>query len=200
MENIKREISRRNLAKYLGNSIVFLPFMRTLMETQAFGASSAKRAVFFYYPDGIIPEAFQPAETGTNFTLPAMTAPLKSVQGDIIMLKNVEYLATNSHEGGAHYSLSGCKNTTNRSIDSYLGEKFISQIPVLRLGIGSNYEAGPPKAICWKKTDQVEPMEDHPNRAFNTVFGGGVQTPTNPGTTPTVSTSGLSASASAHSC
>lgn len=182
-DKIRKEISRRNLFRYLGNSVVMLPFMRTLMETQAFGETTNKRAVFFYYPDGIIESAFHPTSIGTGFVLPGMTAPLGSVQGDIIMIKGVDYKTSNSHQGGANYALTGCENSiTNVSIDTYLGSKFPKTIPALRLGVATQYEgADIAKALSFSAVTGGQPtlsqIEDNPTKAFNALFGGSTSSP-----------------------
>ncbi len=194
MDAIRKEISRRNLFRYLGNAAVYLPFMRTLMETQAFGEQGSKRAVFFYYPDGMIEENFHPAAEASSFTLPAMTAPLSEVQSDIIMLKGIEYKTSNSHEGGANYSLTGNESGLGSvSVDTYLGEKFTARVPVVRLGVGTQYEGGGAnKAISFSSPGIPSQMEDNPTRAFLTLFGGGVLPDPGSGAPVPAATSGLS--------
>lgn len=181
MDKIHKEISRRNLFRYLGNSVVFLPFMRTMLETQAFGEVSAKRACFFYYPDGIIPVQFHPGATGSTFTLPAMTSPLAAIQGDIIMIKNLWYNATDSHQGGARHGLTGYSGQAkNPSIESIIGNHFKGQIPALRLGVASSYEGGAAKQVSYDMEGNFPQFDENPTVAFNTIFGG--QTSPSPNT------------------
>lgn len=186
MDSIKREISRRNLFRFLGNSVVFLPFMRTLLETQAFGEVARRRAVFFFYPDGNVPDAFHATGTGSNFTLPESTKPLNAVKSDIIMLNNVNYDTGKGlggrHQQGNNYGLTGCEGKiSNVSIDTYLGQKIPGTIPVLRLGVAHT----PPGldtmhyAISFSATSasgspSISQIEGNPMKAFSDLFGGGI--------------------------
>ncbi len=173
---IKREISRRNLFRYLGNSIVFLPFMRTLMETQAFGEVVAKRAVFFYYPDGIVPFKFHPAAGALIKQDGLICSPLLAdrVRSDVNIMLNLNYDTTNSHEGGTHHCLTGLDYATRGiSIDTYLGSKFPGQIPVVRLGAAKAFEGGDiTKAISFNANGDPLDVVDNPSQSFTTLFGG----------------------------
>jgi len=195
MNAIKKEMSRRNLFRYLGNAAVFLPFMRTLMETQAFGEIANKRAVFFYFPDGIIEESFHPAELGRSFVLPAMTAPLATVQSDIIMVRGVDYKTSGAHEGGAGYCLTGTETGYRSvSLDTYLGERLPGKIPVVRLGVASQYEGSTAnKSVSFAAPGIPSQIEDNPSKAFASLFGSG-SIPLPPSSSDVVpATSGLSA-------
>ncbi len=173
MKTLHAELDRRRLLRYLGHSALALPFFRVLREEQLFGATPAKRALFFYFPDGIIKEHWHPAETGRNFKLPLMTSPLAAVKDDVILVKGVNYSTEGSHEGGAAYCLSGINNQNGGvTLDTYLGEKFKSNValPVVRLGVGANFQSG--KQISYFAPGSASPVEDNPARAFQSLFGG----------------------------
>jgi hypothetical protein len=170
MKLLNRELDRRRLLGHLGFAALALPFYRLIQEEQLFGATPAKRALFFYFPDGIIKERWHPTETGASFTLPPMTAPLSIVQDDILMLRGINSRATGSHEGGAAYSLTGT-NGGGVSIDTYLGEKLKanSAFPVVRLGVGTNYQDG--AKISYFQPGSAAPIQDQPAMAFYEIFG-----------------------------
>jgi hypothetical protein len=170
MKTLNHELDRRRLLGHLGFAAVALPFFRLMQEEQLFGATPAKRALFFYFPDGIIKDRWHPTETGPNFTLPPMTAPLSIVKDDILMLRGVNSKATGSHEGGAAYSLTGT-NGGGISLDTYLGEKLKSNslLPVVRLGVGSNYQDG--AKISYFAPGSAAPIQDNPTLAFMEIFG-----------------------------
>lgn len=196
---IKNEITRRNLLRFLSNSAVFLPFMRTLMETQAFGDVAKKRAVFYFYPCGTVPKTFHSSTTGSSFIFPASTKPLAAVQSDLIMLNNVIYDTGGGvgsrHQQGNNYGLSGCEGEiSNVSIDTYLGQKFPAQIPVLRLGV-AHYSSSTDtmhNAVSFSGAapsgglPSVAAIEDSPAKAFAALFGSA------PTTTGTPAPTGLS--------
>ncbi len=186
MKTIRSEISRRNLLRYLGNAAISLPFMRTLMETQAFGEVNQKRAVFFYYPTGYVNGAFHPTQTGSNFTLPGITAPLQSVQKDILILKNLNIPIPGyeiSHEDSMNYILTGYQSPATRtyhnsrySIDSEVGKRFKdgSAIPVVRLGSATSFSGFPQwQQASFFAPGQASQIENDPTRSFAAIFGGG---------------------------
>ncbi len=198
MSKVVNELSRRNLIRYLGNSILFLPVLRTFHETQVFGADAApRRAIFFYFPSGFKAEEFNPA-AGAIGSLPAMTNPLSKVKNDIIIIKDSTYKTGNSHQGGVQYSLTGLADTSPRgpSLDYVLGEKFKSTIPVKRLGICSNFEGGgDPQSCTFNSEGKLEGRENNPTKAFLDLFGGAapIPSPATPGSPvkPPAPTSGL---------
>lgn len=173
MRSIRQELDRRNLLRYLGFSALALPFYRVLREEQLFAAVPAKRALFFYFPDGIIKDQFHPSGIGTNFSFPAMTSPLEAVKSDMIAVKGIRYHAEGSHEGGAAYCLSGRKNQSgDLTIDNYLGTKLKDgvRLPTVKLGVASNFQ--PNRPISYIATGSASPIEDNPSKAFRDIFGG----------------------------
>lgn len=167
------ELDRRRLLRYLGNAALALPFTRLIREDQLFGAVPSKRALFFYFPDGIIKERWHPTTTGTDFVLPPMTAALQSVRDDILMLRNVNYATEGSHEGGAAYCLSGVKDQNGGvTLDTFLGDRFKNNVilPVARLGVGANFQSG--KQVSYFAPGAASPVEDNPSKAFYNIFGG----------------------------
>lgn len=171
--SIRHELDRRRLLQYLGNSAIALPFMRTLFDTKAWGATPGKRAVFMYYPDGTIRQHFQPGRDGAISVLPEITAPLMGVKDDIIIPKGIDYLTQGSHEGGARYCLTGGEGPNGRySIDSYLADTIggNSLIPALRLGIGSAFQNGG-NHISFLSSGTTSVIHDNPFDVFHSIFG-----------------------------
>lgn len=204
MSRVYDQLSRRNLLKYLGNSVLFFPVMRAFNDTQVFGADAApRRAVFFYFPSGIIDvkdssrraisSQFHP-EAGALGTLPAMTKPLERVKNDIIIIRNSTYATGGSHEGGMRYALTGSPNAVAApSIDTLLGKEFTGARAVVRLGVRSQFEGGGVSQSCsFDEGGNLAPRWDNPAYAFNDLFGGSAPMPNPDGSmTPTVPTSGL---------
>ncbi|RYZ89694.1 MAG: DUF1552 domain-containing protein [Proteobacteria bacterium] len=189
------EINRRNLLKYLGNAAICAPFMRTLLETEAFGADRAKRALFFFYPDGIVPDKFHPSTLGANFDLKMTTKPFESVRGDIVMIRGSKYstMEFGSHEAGASFCLTGTINQGPAiSLDSYLGTKLKAgvSLPVLRLGVGATFQTNVDKAISFAAPGVPATLEDNPKKAFANIFGGTPTSPDNSGTPKTLGAKG----------
>lgn len=176
----KSPLTRRNLMQTFGQAAIVLPFMRLLEEEQLYAATPVTRAIFWYFPDGIIKPFFHPSGDGADF--PAMTQPLQRLRGDVSLIRNANYRTEGSHEGGAAYCLTGYANGRGgASIDSILGERFqaSSQLPVLRLGVGANFQRN--GTISYIAPGIPAVIEDHPARAFYALFGGS-QTPIDPKT------------------
>jgi len=170
---VMRELDRRRLLQYLGSSAIALPFMRTLFDTKAWGATPGKRAVFMYYPDGTIRQHFQPSVDGVISNLPEITSPLMGVREDIIIPKGIDYRTEGSHEGGARYCLTGGEGPNGRySIDSYLADTIgrNSLIPALRLGIGSGFQNGG-NHISFLRSGTNAVIYDNPFDVFYSIFG-----------------------------
>ncbi len=168
----KRTLDRRQLMSSFGSAAIVLPFMRVLEEEQLLAATSQPRAIFWYFPDGIIKPLFHPEGSGSDFTFPTMTRPLDRVRSDVTMIKNVNYRAEGSHEGGGAYCLTGLPESKKGiSIDTFLGQAFqaSSQLPVLRLGIGANFQKN--SSISFFAPGVPALVEDHPLKAFYQIFG-----------------------------
>lgn len=174
MKPILKEISRRNLFRYLGNSAVALPFMRTLLETQAFGEVVRKRAVIYYYPNGNIPEEFFPRNLGSDFTLPRISEPLQGIRDDIILMKNLDFVGS-THEENMNYAMTGMERfKAGISIDTVLGDMLKEgvSLPVLRLGVFSQIQGQPNyRTASFFAPGQPSQIEDNPTRAFQNLFG-----------------------------
>lgn len=185
MKKIHAEISRRNLLKYLGNSAVALPFMRTLLETQAFGEVTRKRAIIYFFPNGIARGRFHPAQTGTNFVLKESTSALEKVRNDIILMNNLNYNVSGTHEDGLQYCLTGTGGRKKTiSIDTVLGDRMKDgvSVPVLRLGASAGTHDQPEMRFCsYFATGKASQIENNPTRAFQNIFGTSTP-PANPNT------------------
>lgn len=174
MKPILKEISRRNLFRYLGNSAVALPFMRTLLETQAFGEVVRKRAIFYYYPNGNIPEEFFPKNLGSDFQLPKISAPLQGIKDDIILMKNLDFVG-GTHEESMNYGMTGMERfKPGISIDTVLGDMLKEgvSVPVLRMGVFSQIQGQPNyRTASFFAPGQPSQIEDNPTRSFQNLFG-----------------------------
>ncbi len=178
MSKLLHELNRRNLLKFMGNAVLFAPVMRTFAETQVFGADATpKRAIFYYFPSGHIPDKFFPA-AGALSSFPEMTSPLARVKNDVIILRDSVYNTGGSHQGGMNYALTGVPDSgPATSIDTLLGDKFKGIFPVVRLGICSNFEGGgAPQSCSFLGPNMLAPRQDNPSKAFQDLFGGSMQT------------------------
>lgn len=175
MEKIRKELSRRNLLRYLGNSMVMLPLMRTLMETQAFGETQTKRAVFYYYPNGIIRDRFHPKVGPLSKVDGLISSPLlqDGLRNDVNLISGMNWDMTNSHEGGTHHALTGLDwRSQGISLDTYLGQRLKARIPVVRLGAAKQFWGSHIHfSISFNADGTPTDVEDNPSQSFVDIFG-----------------------------
>src|SRR6187551_1463146 len=83
-------IHRRQFIQRLGLSAASLPF---LLGLPSLGLSSParprQRLVIMFSPNGTIPTSFWPDETGTDFTLKEILAPLEPFKNQMLILRGL---------------------------------------------------------------------------------------------------------------
>lgn len=171
MKKIVNELDRRSLLRYMGNAAVAAPFLRTLFETEVFGANTAKRAVFFWFPSGIVHKYWHPSATGANFDFPLSLEPLKGLKNDLALVKGVNYDCGHHHNPGTRYCFTG--SNAGPSVDTILGDRLKSNVkfPNVRLGTFTQLRSGYDSAVSWTQAGTPAPVEDNPKKAFQALFG-----------------------------
>ncbi|SMF57985.1 DUF1552 domain-containing protein [Pseudobacteriovorax antillogorgiicola] len=165
------KMTRRTILRNIYASAVSLPLYRVIAETEAFGqVASGPKALFLYYPNGNIANAFFPTSPG-NF--PMVSAPLSTVGSKVSFVRGLEYLTAGSHEGGAQFCFTGKAGQSSHSIDTYLGEKLGANtlIRTLRLGVGANFQTGADKQVSYLSGGAGANIQDNPKAAFTDIFG-----------------------------
>jgi len=190
-------ISRRRMLKGVG-ACVALPFLEAMAipgwKTPLAG-NSPVRTAFLFMPNGVHPELWTPATTGSDFILPRQLLPLEKLKQDIIVLG--ELMNKNSIFKGAdgHYaksaSLLTCmpiKQTIGDNISSggisfdqliatKLGHETL--FPSLEYGLdrittGVDINVGFTRlygsSISWKSPNQPMSKEIDPRLAFDRLF------------------------------
>ena len=139
-----------------------------LWARSVFAADAPKRIVFVYIPDGAIPDEWMPSGTETDFTLPAMSAPLESVKQHCVFLNGVNM--NNAGHGLTSKALGSDKTMT---LDIYMARTLGQTSPFsqLQLGVISN-GYGSISRYNWNEPA----FEDSPFNAFERLFGAGATT------------------------
>jgi hypothetical protein len=194
----KWQISRRRMLKGMGACIA-LPFLEAMavpgLKSSYLPGKSPIRTAFMYMPNGVHPEHWTPAVTGTNFEMTRQLLPLQDLKKDILVLG--ELMNRNSIFKGAdgHYaksaSLLTCmpiKQTIGDNISS--GGVSIDQViashvggetlfPSLEYGMdrittGVDINVGFTRlygsSISWKSPSQPLSKEIDPRLAFDRLF------------------------------
>ncbi|MFT6881081.1 MAG: hypothetical protein ACI9DJ_001179 [Algoriphagus sp.] len=86
----KWQISRRRMLQGIGATIA-LPVLEAMGKplSTAFPVKSPIRSAFFYMPNGVHPEHWNPKEIGSNFNLTRQLAPLANLKNDVSILGNL---------------------------------------------------------------------------------------------------------------
>jgi hypothetical protein len=170
-----RSISRRGFLKTLGGAALSGAMYKLsllggnlLWARPVFAADAPKRVVFVYIAGGAIPDQWMPTGSETDFTLPAMSAPLDPVKQHCVFLNGVNM--ANAGHGLTSKALGSDKTMT---LDIYMARTLgqVSPFSQLQLGVISN-GYGSISRYNWN-----EPAyEDSPFNAFDRLFGAGVAT------------------------
>lgn len=155
-----------------GLSAATMPFARlAIAET-----SVPRRAIFVYTPDGCDYDNWHPKGSGTNFTLPPMTAPLQRVRQHCVFLKGVKmYGPAGSHDGAGKLFTGrgggGWLKADGPSLDYTLGQVFKSQsiVPFVNLNIVPVWYT----CISFDNNGLGLGAEPNPLAAYKSLFGGG---------------------------
>ncbi|MEZ4308186.1 MAG: DUF1552 domain-containing protein [Polyangiaceae bacterium] len=186
-------VGRRGLLKALGGAAIALPFYQLLAPRPARAEVTAKRVIFFYFPDGVaLPSGGQSLEddfhaqgNGSSFTLSKQQEPLAPFKDDCVFLRGLSLGPTdsNSHPGGAKKLLTGVDGGYGQSLDQFLAQTAGASSPWhhLYLGAMSRKSKDAPLAadayISYPSPGQSIVPEDNPLTAFNALFGAGAGKP-----------------------
>src|SRR6476646_1561608 len=85
-----RTPTRRDFIRDLGLGAASLPFLLNLPGLGfASSAGRKQRLVVIFSPNGVVPKAFWPEETGTDFKLPKSLEPLEPFKKQTLILHGV---------------------------------------------------------------------------------------------------------------
>src|SRR5439155_9353069 len=86
-------------------------------------AAALPKVVFFYTPCGLEPNLWHPDQTGTNFTLKKLSAPLEPYKADSIFMDGISMYPLSDHQGGSQQMLAGDDKDV-KTLDLQLGDLF----------------------------------------------------------------------------
>jgi hypothetical protein len=180
--------SRRQLLRALGVSAAAAPFFPALDSWAAGGP--VKRLVTVFYPHGVIPEAYWPSGTETNWTIPAggILEPMMPLKGDMLVFKGLKRPSRGpgEHErcGGNLWTgtalAPGSQDANGPSVDQIVAKAWGNQVDFqsLQFGAQTSYWAegdtkdGSPNTslIYGGARARIYPELD-PEKQFARVFG-----------------------------
>lgn len=130
-----KQISRRTVFRGVGATLA-LPMLEIMCEPRSRSATASDasapphRVAFFYIPNGVVQSAWNPIDTGANFTLSPTMKPLEEVRENILVLSNLGRVKTPGTDG--HAQASTCWLSTaapdELSPDGYPLKRTIDQV------------------------------------------------------------------------
>ena len=198
-------INRRRFLRGLG-ACVALPAFASLAPVRLLaGASdgaagkSPVRMAFLYVPNGIIPSAWWPEESGSSFALPPTLQPLEKLRDKIQLISGLQDLSANPGVDGAgdHARAGGTFLTGVRikktagsdihagvSIDQVVAQQIghLTRFPSLELSCDSVRKSGDCDSgyscayaynLAWRSANQPLTPEPNPRLVFERLFGVG---------------------------
>ncbi len=181
--------ARRKFLRSAAWSIA-LPLLPSLAPRKAWSATAPKRLVFWWTPDGIMPamrgagdggEDFngEPGRwtpngtdfTPADFTFPLLSANLKDVKNDIIMVRGIDTgflrAAGCPHDVGPRFNFTG---NGPDSIDMLIGEKMTTRFKQMQIGVATWGLSRADSRIHYRNNAPVQPI-NNPNTVFQNLFG-----------------------------
>ena len=191
-----KPLSRRTFLRAAGVSIG-LPMLDAMRPRLARAQAQAPtRLVFFYVPCGIHMPEWTPSQTGANYDLKRILAPLAPVQSDVSVLTGLENRLARPDGPGDHasgtgafltcahpFKTSGAGIRNGISVDQVAANELGAQTLFASLQYGSDgggstgncdsgYSCAYARNISWKSETQPLPKETNPSAAFDRLFGG----------------------------
>ncbi len=100
-----KTVSRRVVLRGAGAAIA-LPWLESLQlgSSRAAGPSRPRRVAFFYIPNGVVQNAWNPIDQGAEFSLTPTLEPLKPVRHKTLVLSNLDRIKVAGTDGHAQAS------------------------------------------------------------------------------------------------
>jgi hypothetical protein len=181
-------IRRRGILKGLAASALAAPLTQLfrMHRSRAAGTGPVPKVVFFYTPCGVELPLWHPAQTGTTFTLPRLSAPLAPYQNECIFMDGISMVPLTDHQGGSQQMLVGDDKDV-KTLDLQLGDYMVSikdpsPFSSVQLGIQSRISKGGTPTVPHPHFTRISLAqevfaEDNPLAAFGRIFGAGTSAP-----------------------
>src|SRR5258708_33818162 len=201
----KWQIGRRTFLKGMGTARA-LPLVGSMVPRVWRAATAAglpkgppRRMAFVYVPNGANMADWTPSTVGTDFELPYILEPLKTVQKDLLVLSRLAHdKARPNGDGASDHArasatfLTGCQARKTHgadirvgvSVDQIAAEKIgkTTRFPSLELGCDRGQQAGNCDSgyscaysfnISWKTESTPMPAAVNPRLVFDRLFANG---------------------------
>jgi hypothetical protein len=161
----------------MGAGLLCAPFYRLLAEPAPVrAASTSKRIIFWFSPNGTVHDFWRPTGADTSFTFPAgsILEPLAVHKPELIVLDGLNFERTRggSHEGGMEHMLTGGGAP---SVDQFIAAQLgmATAFPSIELGVQTSaWGASVQTRMSYDDKHAYVHPEDDPVAAYRRLFGG----------------------------
>lgn len=183
-----KRLSRRSLLRGAGAALG-LPLLEAMTPARAAAAESKspRRVAFFYIPNGVVQDAWHPAETGAEFELPDSLQPLAALRNEISLFTGLDREfrgGTGVHAQAACSWLTSSPPSealdgafpTNITLDQVIAKEFASQTPLPSLELSTNNHTNSRETkyfetISWLAPGYAATPEKNPREVWRRLFG-----------------------------
>lgn len=189
--------SRRAFIRKLGLAAGALPFVEGLPSLRAdqIGSDAPQRLIFFFSPNGTVPDTFWPDEEGEGFTLKRILEPLAPYRDRLMTLKGIsnkirgdgdshmrgmsclltaKELFPGNIQGGSHTPAGWCSGISiDQEIGNFFqaGEATRTRFNALTLGVAVPHRADPWTRWSYAGPNKPVAPVDDPYQLYSRLYG-----------------------------
>ncbi|HWK54369.1 MAG TPA: DUF1552 domain-containing protein, partial [Hyphomicrobiales bacterium] len=194
----KKHLSRRTLLRGAGTTLA-LPFLSAMLPAATAlaqsGAAPKPRFGAIYFPHGATMSRWTPVDSGKNFTMSEILAPLEALREHLTVVSNLGHPlaygpggATGNHNRSSATYLSGAKAESGAqprlgiTVDQIAARQLGQDTPLpslelmveeASLNCGEGLSCAYRNTISWQSDVSPLPMQNNPQVVFENLFGDG---------------------------
>lgn len=183
-----KPISRRAILRGAAGAAIALPWLEAMSPRKARGATTPKRFIVMFSPNGTLPGQWTPTGSETSFTLSPILTPLAPHQSDLVIIEGLlqEGGGGDGHQNGIGGMLTGSPLNpgpfagvgappagwaTGPSIDQRIVQALAAPTPFQSLELGVQVGAADNWGrMIYQAANQPLPPTDDPTQVYNSVF------------------------------
>jgi uncharacterized protein DUF1552 len=183
-----KRISRRAILRGAAGAAIALPWLEAMLPRRARAATTPKRFIVMFSPNGTLPTQWTPTRSETTFTLSPILTPLAPHQGDLVIVEGLlqEGGGGDGHQNGIGGMLTGSPLNpgpfagvgappagwaTGPSIDQRIAQALAAPTPFQSLELGVQVGAADNWGrMIYQAANQPLPPTDDPAQVYTSVF------------------------------
>lgn len=176
-----RNLTRRTLLRGAAGVSLALPFLDVMADVAQAAGEPVKipgRAVFCMWGLGLNGRDFTPTDTGLNYKMTPIVAPLKSHRKDVTVISGLKLTHSGGHGGdrtfltgtNTHDPGSKLRISCDQELAAAIGDGTRYRSLVLGIRRGTGFGAPQDNTLSWSKNGTPIPAENRPHILFDRLF------------------------------